>query len=194
MRAPASEGRIICQVCHEEIRLAASGDYLHNPAQDAHHAGVPRTREPESLEPVELDVDDESEDLIDGDDIPAPDIWAHEIGPEAEIMAGGARILYKAVTRAGGKAVATHSRGPRVHASQGHLLEMSDYIMVRFAHQGRRAVARWVMKAGKWVLDCGYTYYYDRDLKALVATAASSDDIRAHLLKWQGPLREDGTS
>lgn len=120
-------------------------------------------------------------------DIPAPDIWAHEITWDQEIMPGGAKNLIKAAHKAGGRTLATHSRGPRVHGSHGNLLGMSDYVMVKFNVDGRRSVALWV--DGK--LDIAYILHYGDD-HLITPEPTSSKGIRAHFK----PPEEapDGTS
>lgn len=177
-----------CQVCGEEVRLDDHGVWLHHPALGMRHVGVPKTHEPaEAPAPV----------LEDEEPAPVPDIWAHEISPKAEIMPGGARILYNAVVKAGGRAVALHSRGPRFHASQGQLLEMSDYVVVKFEREDRRAVGRWVRKTTekgdqKWELDTAWVWYYvDGPIHPEPADSARGLSIRDWLLKYEGPYPQE---
>jgi hypothetical protein len=202
---------LVCAVCHEEVRWGTRGGRLawwHRDDQPDTTTGYVDKRvghEPVLGHPswesnlVTVDVEGTTKDGEEDDRIwvvPPPEVYAHPIdidgdGLDAELMPGGARNLIKAVRQRGGRALATYSKGPRIHSSHGNLLEMSGYVVVKFERDGRRAVARWVNKAGKWELDCAYILHYcDHLIHPIPAVAAKGLDIRSWLLKWQGPLQE----
>lgn len=192
-----------CAVCHREVRWGTRGGRLawwhrddkpvgsgYVDKRDEHEPvlGTPSWEAPIiALDDVATTKDGEEDDRV--FEIPPPEVLARPIDvDETELMPGGAKNLINAVRRAGGEATATYSRGPRVHASHGNLLGISDYVMVKFRRDGRYAVARWE-RAAKWALDTAYIVYYRDDL--IYPQPATAADIRSWLLKWQGPLRED---
>jgi hypothetical protein len=79
--------------------------------------------------------------------IPEPEVLATPIDRTDERFPGGCKTIANLVDKQpGGRWIATYSRGPRVHASHGTLLGMSDYVVLRLAvdHDQRRAVGFWV--------------------------------------------------
>jgi hypothetical protein len=192
-----------CSRCGEEVRFGVRNKRLawwHRDDQPLDltitrrdgHEPVFGTPAP-SLGPANLDLDytEPEEDTGETDtrifDTPPPEVYATEV-PEGK-MPGGAQILINAIRRAGGRAVATYSRGPRVHSAHGNLLEVSDWVVVKFGRDGRRAVARWVTKNGKWHLDCSYTIEYDQ--RTAYPTKTDAAGLRAWMLKWHGPHKEE---
>jgi hypothetical protein len=194
-----------CAACHREVRWGTRGGRLawwHQDDVPGEHGYIddrvghePVFGTPSWATPaLELPEDHgETDDRI--FDIPEPEVYALPIDIGDPKMPGGASNLIKAVVRAGGTFEATLSRGPRVHGSHGNLLGISDYVVVKFFIDDRRAVARWEFTT-KWALDTGYIVLYGRgvvdpDVTLIYPKAATAAEIRAWLLKWQGPLREE---
>lgn len=78
--------------------------------------------------------------------IPPPEITARPITKGEEFWPGGCSTIVNLLAKHGGRWTAAYSRGPRVHASHGTFLGMSDYIVLRMAldDSDRRAVGFWV--------------------------------------------------
>lgn len=131
----------------------------------------------------EFDAENEQEDnrIF---DIPPPEVTATEIHvtkPLDPRMPNGAKDLINAVVRAGGRARATYSKAARVHASQGNLLGMSDYVMVKFECDSRTGVAVWEDGA----LDRAYRTDYDPKTKQCFPTRLNSKPLRDWLTKGE---------
>jgi hypothetical protein len=78
--------------------------------------------------------------------IPPPEVWAQPLEKGEEHWPGGCTTITNLLRKHEWYWKATYSRGPRVHASHGTLLGMSDYVVLRMALDGsdRRAVGFWV--------------------------------------------------
>jgi hypothetical protein len=114
-------------------------------------------------------------------DIPPPEVRATPIEVGDPMMPGGAKNLINATRKAGGEARATYSRGPRVHASNGNLLGMSDYVVVVFDNEDRHAMATW--EDGK--LDWAWRLDYDRELMKVSITTITSKSLRAWICRGE---------
>lgn len=125
-------------------------------------------------------------------EVPPPEIYGHEIEVTDPEMPGGAKILINAITKAGGRARATGSRAARIHGTNHNYLGMGDYVVVKFEHDGRRAVARWATDGkDKWTVDTAYVIHYRDD--TAFPRKVQIKELRSWLLSWQGPQPVGGS-
>jgi hypothetical protein len=109
--------------------------------------------------------------------IPAPEVTAEPVEKKSQWVPGGARTIWNLAEKNGWTVVsATRSRGPRVHASLGTLLSVSDFFLLklRLDSEDRAAVASWC--DGKF--DFAYNVTIHRKTKTLTADKANSDGLK----------------
>lgn len=113
----------------------------------------------------------EEEEEIVTEPIPEPEVRSTLIEIDDERMPGGAKQIINLARKNGWTVWATYSRGPRIHASLGTLLEVSDYVVVRMRLDGgdRRAVASWCSKSGKYEFEWAWPLIADFENRRYIA-------------------------
>lgn len=109
--------------------------------------------------------------------IPAPEVMAEPCEKTSKWVPGGAKQIWNLAEKNGWTIVrATRSRGPRVHASHGTLLGISDFfqLKMRLDTEDRSAVASWT--DGKF--EFAYNCTIHRDTKTITADKANSDGLK----------------
>lgn len=186
---------LTCGRCGEEVRWGwrpgltsptrpGSGFWMHrDPAADHHPLLGTRLvdtvpPEPEPVEEGEGEVEDPEPFVI-----PPPEVTSTPIDIGDERLPGGAKIVLNAARREGWTATATYSRGSRMHASQGTILGVSDFVVVRARLDGADQVA-----VASWK-DGGFDYAYVGEIRDhnVITTRADSKALRAHLKQQEDP-------
>jgi hypothetical protein len=181
-------GPTICARCGEEVRFGvrATGPlrwhdakrWLHRDHDD-HIAilGQPVDQEAlvEAIARARGLVDEESE----VEEIPPPEVWATPVEATDERVPQGARNKLKLATENGWTAWATYSRGARVHKSQGTLLGISDFVVVRFRLDGTPKVAVACWEDGK--MQRCYTAIREDEKRRFIVAPTNDAGLKAWL-------------
>ncbi len=111
-------------------------------------------------------------------EIPEPEVVCEPVDKTSEFLPGGAKTIWNLAEKNGWTIISTtRSRGPRVHASQGTLLSISDFFLIKMRLDGtdKSAVGSWT--DGKFQF--AYTVVADRATRTLEATKANSHGLKA---------------
>lgn len=172
----------------EDVDHATMQGHLHTQAdEDAHNAVLDEVRYDDPVIPFlpvpytireryAKKLDDDGEEVV--EPIPAPEVVAEPVEKGSSWVPGGAKQIWNLAEKNGWTIVrATRSRGPRVHASHGTLLSISDFfqLKMRLDSEDRSAVASWT--DGKF--EFAYNVTIHRDTKTLTADKANSDGLKA---------------
>jgi hypothetical protein len=188
-----------CSRCGEEVRLGWRNGvkgWLHREDVDHHtllghiHTQHDEDRKNAILDEVRYDDDHPegytirkryhvgvADDDVEPEPIPAPEVVAEPIEKTSPYLPGGAKQIWNLAEKHGWTIVsATRSRGPRVHASHGTLLSISDFFLlkIRLDSEDRAAVASWT--DGKF--EFAYNVRIDRTNKKLYPDSANSDGLK----------------
>lgn len=188
-----------CSACGEEVRLGVrDGQQGWWHRENVDHITIHGHRHTQADEDRDNAILDEvryDEDFPDGytirerynvgikpedvekEPIPAPEVVAEPVEKTSPYLPGGAKQIWNLAVKNGWTIVsATRSRGPRVHASLGTLLGISEFFLlkIRLDEQDRAAVASWT--DGKF--EFAYNVVIHRDTKTLTAEAANSDGLK----------------
>ena len=178
---------VICATCGEEVRFgtrATGPKHWHDAKRCLHRdhddhvaiLGQPVTEEQRALrrqrqrELAELEVPEE---------IPPPEVWATPVDRDDERVPQGAKNKLKLAAEQGWTAWATYSRGSRVHKTQGTLLGVSDFVVVRFRLDGTPKVAVAFWEDGK--MQRCYTAIRDDEKRRFIVAATNDAGLKAWL-------------
>lgn len=121
------------------------------------------------------DADEEWEEH----EIPAPEVTSTEIEMSDPRLPGGAKQIWNLCLKNDWTCRAFYSRGPRVHKSQGRVLSISDYVVLKMAldTEDRAAVGSW--EDGGF--DFAYQLRIDRSAKTKTPARCNSAELKSFI-------------
>jgi hypothetical protein len=110
-------------------------------------------------------------------EIPAPEVLSTPIELRDTRLPGGAKQIWNLCLKNGWTCKGFYSRGPRVHKSQGRVLSISDYVVLKMVLDGgtRRAVGSWEDNS----FDFGYILDVDRKTNTASPLRVNSAAVKA---------------
>lgn len=124
-------------------------------------------------------IEAEDDDFV-AAEIPPPEVLTTPVDRKDPRVPGGARTIWNLAEKQGWRVYrSTYSRGPRVHASHGTLLSISDYFILGVALDDAN-----LMAVGSWCdgkFDFAYTATINRKTRTITPERVKSDALKAFI-------------
>lgn len=140
---------------------------------------IARFKDREKREAAEREAADLAEEEWEEHEIPDPEVTSTPIEMSDPRLPGGAKQIWNLCLKNGWSCRAFYSRGPRVHKSQGRVLSISDYVVLKMVldNGNRRAVGSWEDGA----FDFAYILEIDRKTNTAAPHRIKSDGLKTFI-------------